>query len=56
MPSNSMRMNSYVCKESKIYFPASYCRANQERQWRNILFTIVKQKNNIYTTWPYAIR
>ena len=35
----------------KIFFfeinPINYCRANQEWQWRNILFTIAKSNINI---------
>ena len=27
-----------------------YCRANQEWQWRNTLFIIVKWNNNMYTS------
>ena len=27
----------------------SYCRANQEWQWRNIVFSIVKLNINLYT-------
>ena len=32
----------------------SYCRANQEWQWRNILFTIAKSNINLYTPLELA--
>ena len=28
-----------------------YCRANQEWQWRIIMFTIVKYNINVHYTW-----
>ena len=31
------------------FYINSYCRANQEWQWRNILFTIVKLNIKLYT-------
>ena len=33
----------------------SYCRANQEWQWRNILFTLVKENINLYTTFELML-
>ena len=44
---NAQAKDYFLCSYSKY---ATYCHANQEWQWRNILFTIVKEIINLYTT------